>query len=438
MNRRPARNIDGAAPAAKRFFSSSVKIVFSLAVIALAFAATCGAARHSFAALDLVAISALALAVNIILLAAAAWLIRSRIIANAVMAGVVLTGLLTMHVVHMDIYRGGAAILIVLLGAAYVAVFVGLQAVDNDPWAGVVLAAMALAGIGVALFPSYYVPTIDQREIREITFEQRPNVYLVGFDGMAPATLLERFDVESTPFHDLMSSRFRVFRNFFTSNVFTMWAFNSLLTLDEEILKRYAAIPHLRLFAGAHDAPLFRLFRRNGYEITTLFTNQFFGSRGGPYIDNYVTVTPVVVCDQLDVAIRNLSFYGYCTIGAWLAEVVGARSSGSMEVEPSASANQRIVERILQRSELEQPQLVLAHIYCPGHASLHFDMHNQDDMAAFRAQYIADIDYAGELLAQIVDHLDPIVALDSQSIPLGLSGTASRDRFSRRNEAGEE
>ncbi len=33
---------------------------------------------------------------------------------------------------------------------------------------------------------------------------------------------------------------------------------------------------------------------------------------------------------------------------------------------------------------------------------------------------------------------NPIVALDSQSIPLGLSGTASRSRFSRRNEAGEE
>ena len=34
--------------------------------------------------------------------------------------------------------------------------------------------------------------------------------------------------------------------------------------------------------------------------------------------------------------------------------------------------------------------------------------------------------------------LNPIVALDSQSIPLGLSGTASRSRFSRREEAGEE
>ena len=33
-------------------------------------------------------------------------------------------------------------------------------------------------------------------------------------------------------------------------------------------------------------------------------------------------------------------------------------------------------------------------------------------------------------------NLYPIVALDSQSIPLGLSGTASRSRFSRREEAG--
>ena len=379
-------------------------------IVALAFAATYGAATHSFATTDLVGISTLALAVNVLLLAATTWLVRSRVIANAVMAGIVLTGLLTMHVVHTDIHRdGGAAILIVLSGAAYVAAFVGLQAVDDHPWAGVVLAAMALAGIGVALFPSYYVPTIDQREIREITFEQRPNVYLVGFDGMTPATLLERFDVESTPFHDLMSSRFRVFRNFFTSDVFTVWAFNSLLSLDEDIRNRYRqgpGGPRRRLFAGMHDAPLFRLFRRNGYEITTLFADRYFGSKAGPYIDNYVTIRSEVACRHLDAAIRDLSFYGYCTVGAWLAKVAGERSIESMRVQSSASANQRVVERVLQRSELEGPQLVLAHIYCPGHAGSHFDMHNQDHMAAFRARYIADIDYAAELLAQIVDHLE--------------------------------
>ena len=411
MHRRPTRSIDGAAPLEKCFLSSAVKIVFSLAVVALAFAMTYSAARHSFAAVDLVGISVLALTVNVILLASAAWFIRPRIIANAVMAGIVIAGLLTMHVVHTDIYRGTMATLIVLSCAAYVAVFVGLHAVDDHPWAGVVLAVMALAGIGVAMFRPHFerllALTIDQREIQEITFEQRPNVYLVGFDGMTPAALLERFDVESTPFHDLMSSRFRVFRNFFTSNVMTVRAFNSLLALDENVLNRYAAaIPYLRLFAGTHDAPLFRLFRRNGYEITTLFVNQFFGSRGGPYIDNYITMSPEVVCGQLDVAIRDFSFYGYCTVGARVAELLGARSVGSMEVGSSASDHQRIVEHILQRSALERPQLVLAHIYYPGHANLPFDMHNQDDMAAFSAWYIAGVDHAAELLTQIVYHLE--------------------------------
>ena len=296
-DRQPARNIDGEALAARRFFLSTIKIVLSLAAVALASAMTYGAARHSFAAADLVGISILALTVNVILLATAARLIRSRIIANAVMAGIVIAGLFTMHIVHTDIYRGAMATLIVLSCAAYVAVFVGLHAVDDHPWVGVVLTVMALVGIGVALFRPHFerllALTIDQQEIQEITFEQRPNVYLVGFDGMTPAALLERFDVESTPFHDLMSSRFRVFRNFFTSNVMTMWAFNSLLALDENILNRYSrAIPYLRLFAGTHDAPLFRLFRSNGYEITTLFGDHYFGSRGGPYIDNYITMTP--------------------------------------------------------------------------------------------------------------------------------------------------
>ena len=410
-DRQPARNIDGEALAARRFFLSTIKIVLSLAVVALASAMTYGAARHSFAAADLVGISILALTVNVILLATAARLIRSRIIANAVMAGIVIAGLLTMHIVHTDIYRGPMATLLVLSCAAYAAVFVGLHAVDDHPWAGVMLAVMALVGIGTALFRPHFerllALTIDQREIQEITFEQRPNVYLVGFDGMTPAALLERFDVESTPFHDLMSSRFRVFHNFFTSNVMTMWAFNSLLALDENILNRYSrAIPYLRLFAGTHDAPLFRLFRSNGYEITTLYGDHYFGSRGGPYIDNYITITPEVVCGQLDVAVRDFSFYGYCTIGTRLAELLGVGSVGSMDVGSSASDDQRVVEHILQRSRLERPQLVLAHIYRPGHAGWHFDMHNQDDMAAFSARYIADVGHAAELLTQILDHLE--------------------------------
>ena len=112
---------------------STIKIVLSLAVVALASAMTYGTARHSFAAADLVGISILALTVNVILLATAARLIRSRIIANAVMAGIVIAGLFTMHIVHTDIYRGPMATLLVLSCAAYAAVFVGLHAVDDHP-----------------------------------------------------------------------------------------------------------------------------------------------------------------------------------------------------------------------------------------------------------------------------------------------------------------
>ena len=186
----------------RRLSSTAVKIALSLLIVTLAFTTTYGAATHSFPAADLIGISTLALAVNVILLATTVWLVRSRLVANAFIAGIVLVGLLTMHVVHTDVYRdSGMTILIVLLCAAYAAVFTGLHAVDDHPWAGVVLAVMALAGIGVALYRPYYGswPVVD-REIREISFEQRPNVYLVGFDGMTPAALLDRFDVESTPF----------------------------------------------------------------------------------------------------------------------------------------------------------------------------------------------------------------------------------------------
>ena len=55
-----------------------------------------------------------------------------------------------------------------------------------------------------------------------------------------------------------------------------------------------------------------------------------------------------------------------------------------------------------------------------------------DEAQKLTAEYICK----NEEWLKIALHVYPIVALDSQSIPLGLSGTASRSRFSRREEAG--
>lgn len=87
--------------------SQGVKALLSLAFVALAAAATFGSATNSFTTADVVGISSLALAVNALLLGVTIWLVRSRAIANAIIAGTTLGGLLTMHVVHTDAFGAG-------------------------------------------------------------------------------------------------------------------------------------------------------------------------------------------------------------------------------------------------------------------------------------------------------------------------------------------
>ena len=391
------------------------KAGFSLALVALASAMTYNSARHLFSTADLVEISSLALAVNALLLTATVWLVRSQTIANAIIAGITLAGLLTMHVVHTDIYGAGIAIMLLVSCGAYFALFVGLRAIDDRPWVGAALAAMALAGMGVVLLGPLVRSTVPPPRVDRmipVTFQQKPNVYLVSFDGMIPAALLGRLGVDSTPFHDLMSRRFRVFRNFFTNDVTTTAAFNTLLSLDESV-KMMLPDLNAQLFAGTQDTPMFRLFRRNGYEITTLFGDYFFGSRGGPYVDNYIVTQPQAVCRRLDSTLRPLSFYGYCAVQAWLDDIAVSSEVARLRNLPTHTtymsgyvAHQRIIDHVLKASESEQPQLMLAHIYCPGHESKHFDMRNEDHMAKLRSWYIPDIAYAAGLLEQIVEHLE--------------------------------
>ena len=217
--------------------SKGGKVLLSLALVALAWAATFGSATHSFSTTDVVGISSLALAVNALLLSVTAWLVRSRPKANAIIAGTTLAGLLTMHVVHTGVYGDDVATSLLLSSAAYFALFVGLYATDQRPWVGVAVAVVALAGIGVVLLRpvvrsavlEYRAPPSVDRLV-EVEFQQKPNVYLVGFDGMIPAALLGRLGVDSaqgTPFHELMSRRFRVFRNFFSNDVSTVQAYNT-------------------------------------------------------------------------------------------------------------------------------------------------------------------------------------------------------------------
>ena len=374
------------------------KAAVSAAVVALAFAGTYDSAPDTFAVNDVLGISFLALVVNSVLLAVALFF-RSRLIGNALTAGTVLLGILTMHVVHTSIYyRDDWFLLGALSTVAYATLYVAYRAIDDRPWVGAVLASVASLGIGALLLPApapgSTVPSsvsVVERELPDVSFSEKPNVYLLGFDGITPAALLGRFSTDTTSFHDLMRDRFRTFRNFFSNHEHTRASYNSMLSLGDGGFWRSLDPPDVPFFNGAYDVGLFRLFRRNGYEITTIAMDQYMGKQRGPYIDNYVVAHSESICGKLGRAVAAVSFYGYCDIRPLLDPIWPIDTN---------EASRRIVESMLQRGEFRQPQLVLAHVFSPGHAWVGFDM------SFFRRSYLRKTEFAAGLLTQVVDHLE--------------------------------
>lgn len=409
----------------KSIRSSLVKIAFGAATIALAFAATYGSAPTTFAVNDVLGIASLALLANAVLLAPALYS-RRPLIANALCAGTVLAGVLTMYVVHTSVYRTEVVLLVALSSVAYVTLLVAFKAIDDRPRIGAALAAVAWLSAGAVFLkatpPS--TPPIGPL-LEDVSFSEKPNVYLVGFDGITPAALLGRFGTDGTSFHSLMSERFRTFRNFFANHEHTLASYNMMLSLASEALYRELNLDQgVSFYSGAHDVPLFRIFRRNGYEITTISKDHYMGKRRGPYIDNYIVVSSESVCSKLGGSVSAVSFYGYCAIRPLLDHTFSTRRTEpthcsvrfehadvlaryfGMSERTACLQAEVIVDSLLRRSESSQPQLVLAHFFVPAHAWLGFDMEDEADMETFRRLYLTRTEYATRLLTRIADHLE--------------------------------
>ena len=237
----------------------------------------------------------------------------------------------------------------------------------------------------------------DHPSVRSVAFEETPNIYFVGFDGIAPAAVMQEFmGIGTTDFHQVMDMDMRRFRNLFASSVSTRNSLNTLLALDLDLYLMGGKDTESRpnYFAGHDLSPLVWLLRRNGYEATSIFENAYLGDRGGPGIDNYIINRHVALCSLLDRDVRSWAFWGYC----WNQEVSDFRPSQLL------SGNEFFLTELtgLKRS---QPQFVIAHLWLPGHTPSKFDYSSQADKNSFFKRYQERFDAAAVVLEQIMEHL---------------------------------
>ena len=160
---------------------------------------------------------------------------------NAMLTLGTLASVGTAHVVHTELYLGGRWVVLILLSvAAGAALFVAFRLMDEQREGGIVLSAAALAGLGIVVVDYWLnrnAPVFgDTTNIREISFQETPNLYFVSFDALAPRALLNKhLQLETTDFHDLFEERFRRFPNLFVEATPTEHSLYTILSLDAAV-----------------------------------------------------------------------------------------------------------------------------------------------------------------------------------------------------------
>ena len=382
------------------------KLTFAALLIALAFSSTYTSSASAFSAVDLKNILALGGAVTaafLLLTLRIAFLARSTGgggWVNAMLTLGTLASAGTTHLVHTELYLGGNWVVLILLSvAAVAALFVAFRIIDKQRWGGVVLTTAALTGLGIVVVDYWLnrkAPVFgDTTNIREISFQETPNLYFISFDAIVPRALLNKhLQLDTTDFHDLFEEKFRRFPNFFVEAVWTTRSLESILSLDATVyVSQTKSLNNKspKLFSGQNPSPLFSILRKNGYEITTLYRDPMFGEKKGPYVDNYITLYKHTVCGLLDPEIRSLAFWGYCS-----RVELEKRSWGGLSVERTAAP-------IMKVDVSGSPQFVMAHLNYPGHIGRAV---NAGYFETYRSEYLRRSNLATGILEAIVRHLE--------------------------------
>ena len=393
------------------------KLAFSVLVLALAFVTTCAESRLPLSDIDLWGIVLYGAFINAFLLLCALLIPRSRLVANAVLALVVLGGVIAAHLVHTDLFfPENRNTLGVVCAAAGFALFIAFRVIDEQRWGGPALSALAVLGIGVIISQPWWasgarsaptssmVPAVIARNVRHLTFRETPNLYFISFDAIAPRALLRKhLGMADSRFHRVFDRHFRRFPNFFSNAASTKLSLNSILALDMKVLDttlKETGWDHLSLFSGHQRSPLLEILHRNRYTTRSAYTSRYLGAVGkgqGPNIDHYTVTGKDSVCTTLlEVAWKETSqieFWGYCDL---------ARILGWIDIEQNNRSQVELLKRV---ADSEGPQFMMAHFYLPGHTNHAYRHGNEKEQIKFKSWYTRRANTAGGYLEEIVAHL---------------------------------
>ena len=385
-----------------------------IVVTALFFALTYISAPDEFMTSDLYVLGCLFPIVIGGQLLIAHFLIRSRFLQNLFLAGCATANILSVNLIPNHAYTDLSPF--VWLLTVFLAVFILfsiMNMMDDYPQiAKVILIIVASTVIGIVaeavIFSGKPLGAITEpgrasaKNIRLIDFKTRPNVYFISFDALMPRVLVHKFlELEETPFHDLLDTHLRRFKNMFSDSASTIGTLNSLLAFDFNYYNSIERRKWRYIFSGRIPSPLLEIFKHNGYTTNTLFQRPYFGEwhKKGPYVDNYFTDRGNGVCEFLNEDFSKFVFLGYCQLRT-------TKLFTSLLKRLNLSNDLNEIEFLLAKlqSGLDKgkPQMFMAHIFSPAHTPKSFNWKKPETVEKFRLTYLRNSGTAAEYLDQLI------------------------------------
>ena len=140
------------------------------------------------------------------------------------------------------------------------------------------------SGISIFLKENNYMQNTNLSNSTLIPkFEKKPDVFLLGIDGLIPMSILKRF-YDNYSSLTIKTDNFLDIKNSFAPKASTEFSFKNIMSISQKNWRNLSK----QAFLGQENALLFEIFRRNGYNIHTGFSVNYLGSSKGQFVDKYI------------------------------------------------------------------------------------------------------------------------------------------------------
>ncbi|QPJ62252.1 MAG: hypothetical protein G3M70_10365 [Candidatus Nitronauta litoralis] len=259
------------------------------------------------------------------------------------------------------------------------------QQIAHDPGTRVItpIAAILLALYG-GFFPDLKnSPPLQEapKNIHKVSFNKTPNIYFVSFDSLIPEAVANKYlGLKSIAYPDILRQyKARIFKNAFADAVPTQSSLNSLIALDIGEWKKNQQHP-LKYLLGHSNGALYQILKANGYSLNFFYTDHYFGTEKGPYLDNYFTMSNYPHCRFLTKLTQEFGFFGVCHF-----------LKGSLKKKTSSELAQDLLDFCLSKfsSQIKNgsPNFNLAYLISPKHTPKNFVYQKASDLESYKKRF---------------------------------------------------